>query len=96
MLLRKEQRSVDRMIDLGTKFCSVPELITETCAETFETTKSCLQLSDHRRFSGCERDSERFRMRSFAVGIVRKAGFECWLPHNWSENAVGASEVFVK
>lgn len=52
-----EQKFLEWMICLVSKFCKAVELVLDTCASTFSTVKTCFHIIEHHRFDGCVKDS---------------------------------------
>lgn len=63
MMLGPEQKSVERTMDLMSRFCKVRELVLEACAGTLATARASLQLSEHRRSVRYEDTSHVFMIR---------------------------------
>lgn len=61
VLLRPEQKSIDWMMDLVSKFTKPGELVVDNCTGTSATAKPCMLLPQHRRFVGCAKDSDCFQ-----------------------------------
>lgn len=60
MMLSAAQNSVEWTMDLLFNFRMAGELVVDTCPGTWTTAKACLQLPEHRRFVGFEKDSTCF------------------------------------
>lgn len=65
LLLRPEQRSVEWMMDLVSKFCKAGGPVLATCASTSATAKAYLQPPEHRRFVGLSSTLLDFKMRLY-------------------------------
>lgn len=57
VLLSMEQKSVEAIMDLVSKFSVEEELVSDTYAGTLATTKACLQPPEHPRFAGFEKEA---------------------------------------
>lgn len=62
MLQRWEHKSAERMEDLVSKLSKAREQVLKTCPGTLASTKTLLQVLDHRKFVECEKDYAIFRM----------------------------------
>lgn len=56
MLLRQKQKCVKRVMDPVLEFCKDREPVSDTCTGTPASENAYLQLPDHQRFVGCEKN----------------------------------------
>lgn len=97
MKLRSEQKSGEWMIEQVYKFLEVGVLVLITCACSLVTAKYCLQLLEHCRFLGLERNLACFQDALLSlVEIYSKLVFGPESQIVGREKAVETSEVFVR
>lgn len=65
------------MMDLGSKLCKAGGLVYDTGTDTLAASEACLQLPEHRRFFGREKNTFYFQdALSIVCEGIRKAGFK--------------------
>jgi len=64
--LRAEQKNIDWMMDIISKFTKPGDIVVDMFSGTFPTAKACMKLDKHRRFVGCDLDYKciKFSMES--------------------------------
>lgn len=74
--LRPEQKSLALLMELISRFSNPGDIVIDLFGGTFSCANACMSLKQPRRFAGCEKDSECFRiaqdnvLRYFAQGAV--------------------------
>lgn len=97
VLLRPEQRSVEWIMDLVTKFCKAKELMLDSCACAFATLKAFLKRPKHRKLAGCVKDSACFQCAlPLLVGAYTKQVSIAVYNITGSDGVVKVSDEFMK
>lgn len=97
MLVRSEQKGVDRMMDNGSKFCNVEELVIATYAGILATAKAYFLQHEHRRIARCKKDSTGFQ--DLPLSLVKLHSKTVLSPYSGiagSKNANEANKLLLK